>query len=364
MTPEAPKMKKRAAKAPSYLELHAGGTSRRVELDSRWLANLLQHMPGEALPKSEMLLRTRAGRTIAGHLLWQGRTVLDAFTNVQVQRILACWMPHWSRRDTWETATMAVRKSANGTATQVESAKPACWMVALPRSGSNHVMHVLAGMANGVSRSMYGHLGKFGEQANATIVRSHALSPCQFDEESLRFTGQIWDQKRQIILLIRDPRDIMISFYEYALVMLKVKITQSQFLHDVDYYLVSGTDIGGMRRSTLAPTSVIQAMRKFMTNWLAMHAGNDAVHLVRFEDLTVNPFSAYVSLASTLGLPNRRPTKKLTELPLARYDRKQRPRGTAQGWEQVRKKYATLIDGVQRELSAEMRLFGYEPESV
>lgn len=371
-TSKKPPPKSAAGKAPSkstskktlskhvpYLELFIKETPKRIELHSEWLVDLLAELPKEALPKNEVLLRTRAGRSLAGHVLWQGRSVLSAFNDHQVNRILANWLPHWARRDTWVKAVSAMQDIASAAPTN-RCNEPACWMAALPRSGSNYVMQVLASMAKGEHYSIYGHLGKIGSRTNATVVRSHALTFKQLDEELQRFTGKVWNKETPVVALVRDPRDIAISFYEYTQFVLKVKIPQEQFLNGVDYYLASGIDLGGSRRSSLAPTSVIQAMRQFINNWLAEENGNDAVHLVRFEDLLSNPKVAFVSLASTLDLPQSTPSPTILGKHVARYDRKQRPRGVAQGWKQLVKRYAVLIDGVERELSAEMRLLGYE----
>ena len=346
-----------------YLEAHVHGTSYRIELDSKWLSTVLETIPPDALPATELLLNSRQGRAIAGHVLWKGNSILASFNTKQVRRILAFWLPHWSLRSTWNEASTAVEHLVHEKAHSFRATPPACWMVALPRSGSNHVMHVLASMAKGKYLSIYG-LGWPGGQASATVVRSHALTPDLFNEELVRFTGQPWNEQTTLLALVRDPRDIAISFYEYAQVTLGVEIRQEEFLQGVDYYLASGIDIGSVRRSMLAPRSIAQGMRQFICNWLAAESQNDNVHLVRYEELLDDPKSKYPALARLAGLPDETPTQKAIQSPVARYDKRQRPRGTAFGWRAVYKKYSPLIHGVQQELSAEMRLLGYNPESL
>ena len=160
-------------------------------------------------------------------------------------------------------------------------------------------------------------------------------------------------------MLVRDPRDIAISFYEYTQVVLNRPIAQEQFLHEVDFHLAAGTDLGGLRRSNIAPMSVIDALGQFMAHWYATALRDNKTHLVQFESLIESPTESFQALAAKLNLKAKRPTKKLLGTPISRYDRKRRPRGAAGGWRSVHTRYAAIISGVERSLGAEMQLHGY-----
>ena len=340
------------------IELRIDGVVHHLALDRDWLSALLSLIPESYQPNMRLPLDNVAVRAMVGHMLWQGSSVLTQFNETQIQRIHAFWLPYWANRSTWIKAGGAVASLAANSKDAHRAGPPCLWMVSLPRAGSNHLMGILANIANGCYRSLY-DLGIPGGQATATVVRSHALAPSQFDEELIRLAGRPWDHTTPIIVLLRDLRDVAISLYEYAQHILDIAIDQKDFMERTDYYLVSGIDVGGLRRSTIAPTGIADAMRLFVENWWETSQQDPNMISLKFEDLLVEGAPAYTRAAEAAGISGDRPNDEILQKLVAQFDTDNRPRGKSGAWRELSGKYGTIIDDVERLLADELSLLGY-----
>ena len=100
-------------------------------------------------------------------------------------------------------------------------------IVSYPRSGSNFVQSVLRHSTGLTNLSIY---ASNSDGIDITLtVKSHAPSPEYLRDEFGRLVGDpAWPAR--VVLLQRDPRDAMISFYEYTQHMRQTAIPQEDFL--------------------------------------------------------------------------------------------------------------------------------------
>lgn len=92
---------------------------------------------------------------------------------------------------------------------------------------------------------------------------------------------------RRIIYLVRDPRDVLVSFYNYQIMMNRLSDQHSV----ADYttrFLAGGVPFG--------------SWEDHVQGWLTPWEGHDDFLLVRYEDLCREPVSQLKGIASFLGL--------------------------------------------------------------
>lgn len=144
-----------------------------------------------------------------------------------------------------------------------------------------------------------------------------------------KFTGKY-------IYLYRDPRDAVISFYEFENKRNSDGLKPEDFLKIYD-------PIGQYRWEINA--------------WALKKHKN--VLLVRFEDLKAHPMEMLKEIFDYLNIDNPVEGEFIDEK-VAAVDSKNRPRGTAYAWKNAQGEYKYIVDKVNKELTREIQLLGYD----
>ena len=189
-------------------------------------------------------------------------------------------------------------------------------------------------------------------------LKSHAPSFNYLENEADRLVGQPELNDSKIIVLVRDPRDVMISFYEYVKVKRNIEIDQKQF-PTLEFFYASTIDKQFDRKLNVSPLNIFQAYRMFIKNWTTLsEKGKTKCQLIKYEDLVKQPIKVVSNVLDFIGQQAEIKVGSIDEL-VSLYSSEDRPRGQANGWKKVKKKYATLIDQVEQKLSKEIDLLGY-----
>jgi hypothetical protein len=189
-------------------------------------------------------------------------------------------------------------------------------------------------------------------------LKSHAPTPEYLADEVTRRLGDAAPQGHvPVIWLVRDPRDAMISFYEYSRHRLGMELDQTRFCTDFDWFLAAPIDRTCERRTLQSPLTVMEAYRLHLARWQQEHAAG-RVLLVRYEELLVRTEEVFAAIAGALGLPAPNRLKGIEEK-VSQYSDDGRARGTSETWKQHRETYAEIIARVEAALGPEMECLGY-----
>jgi hypothetical protein len=232
------------------------------------------------------------------------------------------------------------------------------YLISYPRSGSNFLQSVLSGSAGIPSKSIYSFPHN---KAHLTLsMKAHSLSYDHLIDEINRLVpGSKFSNK--LIVLQRDPRDVMISFFEFLLYKKEIQIPQADFLNNVCYFYATfkPQHLALDRKVEIAPTSIIDSYRKFVNNWIANPPNNVNILLVKFENLVLNPESEFQGIFDFLELDCLLNSEQL-KVKVSQYHYTDRPRATIGGWKLMQHKYSELISMTNELLHSELVLMGYE----
>ena len=255
---------------------------------------------------------------------------------------------------------------------QSDSASPryTSIIVSYPRSGSNFLQQVLSDNSEIKASSLYGNLSAVRAADN---LKSHAISPEYLQDELSIIAGAACKQIR-VIALIRDPRDVMISFYSYLLTRNGLSVSQEQFL-DIDWFYVlshSESTRVHIRRCHLTPTSIGDAYKIFVRRWLDLVSNVSSSEIIsdliisKYEDL-MNNFDAEAPRLLHFIAGDKTSEKfkdKLikTEKLVAKYSEEDRPRAQVSAWRNqvVQSRYAGLLEQVEERFKNEISFLGYD----
>ena len=245
----------------------------------------------------------------------------------------------WQTGDVWRAVDRATQSLADNQPQILESS---AFVVTFPRSGSNFLQNLIGSVVGGDNCSIYAMLSNY---SCIQTLKSHAISADCLDEECNRLLGGTHDH-RPVILLLRDPIDVIISFYEFTKAKLGVDIDQGDFLEAVDYYLASGIDFGCQRRSALAPQSIKSAYTAHIQSWLTERESiNREVLTVHYENLVTQPDIEMANICECLGWPSPPAVDESIQTNLVSLisNEPTRPRGKTHSWTAVQATYEVLI---------------------
>ena len=223
-------------------------------------------------------------------------------------------------------------------------------VVSFPRSGSNFIQNVIQESSGMICQSIY----DTDILLNGTLnLKTHSPSPEYFINEWIdSFKSEPLPEK--LILLIRDPRDVFISFYEFVKFRRNIDVPQNDFLSQTDYFYAAFTD----KRIYSDGLSICRAYKEFIQNWYVRDNKKYDILKVHYEDLVGNPAAAFLKIFKfleidcELSLPS---LKKRVSL----YSPSRRLRGAASGWESIQQEYSHLIMQSQIHFEEEMLITGY-----
>jgi len=233
-----------------------------------------------------------------------------------------------------------------------------CYLISFPRSGSNFLQHVLESSSGMLCRSLYSNTTF--DSGDVLCLKSHAISMPYLLDEVNRLVSRP-RRPNKFMVLQRDPRDVMISFYEFAQKRKDISIPQREFMDRVafHYVLSHGTRIETWRRKVeIAPLSIADAYRRYVEQWFVNRAQGLDCLTVRYESLVRAPEAEYGRIFRFLGLTCQL-DQGAVEKRVQEFSREGRERGVAHGWTKCESTYGELISEVEDELEAEIRVLGY-----
>jgi hypothetical protein len=230
-------------------------------------------------------------------------------------------------------------------------------VVSYPRSGSNFLQNVLAASSGLPLRSFHSPVENMRELCHYGL-KSHAISSDWLADEFSRTTLN-YKYPEKIIYVYRDPRDVMISFYEFVQHMKGVTLDQASFLTKVSYIYATYTDKDPVlgRTNSMQPMSVLDGYRAHYQNWM-VRAGSKSYHIVKYEDLVTMPEVTFQGIFDFLELKCDLSAEALGQK-VSQYDSRSRKRGGVSGWKKNLKKYDGIISSVEEQLSEEIEYLSY-----
>lgn len=224
------------------------------------------------------------------------------------------------------------------------------YLVSFPRSGSNFLQNVIQESTGLFSCSIYSP--RPADPNSVFTFKSHALSPSGLKDEIQRYYGRELPLDK-IIVLKRDPRDVMCSFFEFVSNRKQVSIPQEDFLDAVSFEFAfdntPASVLHSKRKVDLQPFSIAQAFAYFAKSWLLpFQHQTDNLLMVSYEDLVLDPKESFQRIFDFLGISD--PIKMETlKRPVSRYSDEIRPRGVAAAWKD-NPLHKTLIKATEKAL--------------
>lgn len=229
-------------------------------------------------------------------------------------------------------------------------------LVAFPRSGAQFVQNVLSKNTQKVGfEAVYSDEPRLREQLN---LRSHALNMGSMRIE-LRSIWEIEAAKFNPIILMRDPRDIFVSMYDYIWKKRKIKLEPKAFLEaDYYWYFFELDQIDVVRAGQTHALSMLDAYRAWYRNWITPIAQAPRSLRVRYEDLLSDPVASFAPMFKHLDQPMPKALKALDKM-VAKDGSSKRPRAIHGTWRDAPAMYQPIVEAVSSALADELRDMGY-----
>lgn len=231
-------------------------------------------------------------------------------------------------------------------------------LLSYPRSGSNFLQNVLRHNSKLGCASVY-QMGRRAAEAKFCL-KSHAIDPATLRRELQQIWG-IKSRPRRKIILVRDPRDVFISLYDYVKGHRGTETRPAQFLRTDYYWYLFQPDVLNIIRdgSHARSQNVLQAYRQWYQSWCSDGANQDDTVFIRFEDLIRDPDQALAPVFDLIGEPQPKLLEALHDM-VSQNGQSRRGRGRAQGWRQAPQAYAPIIKAVSQALKDEIAVLGYQ----
>lgn len=226
------------------------------------------------------------------------------------------------------------------------------FLISPMRCGSNFLANVLSKSSSQKYVSIYRpEITPILEFNPYFIIKSHAPSYVHLLSECGAYLPFMNRLPHKMIILVRDPRDMFISLYDWMEARLKKSINQKTFLNDLTYsYSAPG----------LGELCQCDALKHFIRNWWYAneHSSVKSVFRLKFEDLVSNKKDFFELAKSFLNMQCEIDEsffeEKVQQLSVKREDR-----GTVGSHKKYSKDYKFLIDSVESQLSEEINKVGY-----
>jgi hypothetical protein len=225
-----------------------------------------------------------------------------------------------------------------------------------PRSGSNFLQNVLSSSVPNIhAHSIYSN-GVFSKPT--TCLKSHALDRSGVRTELTGFWA--FDKApASHIVLVRDPRDMFLSIYDYIKTMRGVDITATNFL-STDFYwtFFTPTALEIMRDANHANAcTLLDAYRTWLHSWIIQPPANQV--RLRFEDILSDPKGPLTKAFGALG--HKAPAKlQGVQTMVSQHGTSGRPRGKAYGRRNAPSQYEPYLKRITSALADEIKELGYD----
>lgn len=231
------------------------------------------------------------------------------------------------------------------------------YLIGFPRSGTNFLQSVLEGSSGLLCRSLYG-VPK-ANQDEILSLKSHTTSYDLLLDEIDRFVPNFGTPDK-FILIVRDPRDVFISFYEFIQSTKGLSISQSTFIYDICYFFATFEDRHKVnsRKLEIAPLSIFDAYKKHIYSWVINRPPTMQCLTVKYEELVLSPEIEFQRLFDFLNLDCNLEKEKL-KLKVSQYSQTSRKRGITTGWKDCKDEYEELISSVNKAFKEEIKILGY-----
>lgn len=211
-----------------------------------------------------------------------------------------------------------------------------CYICGYPRTGTHWIQNVIE-----KSTGLKTHKTPTNEALDdleIPLVKIHARTPnvarlkVFLTYPPYRFSGKY-------IYTFRDPRDAIISFYEYTKNRLNLDLTPAEYIEQYD-------PVGHYIWEQKAWVLTKRAPEKYL--------------LVRFENLKNDPEAEFRKIFDFLGLESEISMEAVHERVSVGDQQTNRPRAEAFGWKTAPEEYQPLTDEVERQLGDMILELGYE----
>ncbi len=229
-------------------------------------------------------------------------------------------------------------------------------IISFPRSGSNFLQNVLSESSGYESNSLDLPIGRFYPAQNLT-VKSHAIDFNQLQYELQ--VSKISFPPPKVIILFRDPRDVMRSLLEFTNSKKKQSISPDFFLSDCSYNYAAEITNRSIGRSS-HKMSVSAAYRKFVTCWVDKKKWSNTETLtVFYEDLCLNTSDSFNRIFDFLNIKCSLNNDSVRKKVALYSNESNRTRGVAYGWRKEGLNSHDLYGLVNNKLDDCIKILGY-----
>lgn len=237
-------------------------------------------------------------------------------------------------------------------------------LLSFPRSGSNFLQNVIKSNCKTIHCTSAYANGVFLRAQS--LLKSHAVDEALLLAE-LRGTWNRHAPRSGTIVLTRDPRDLMISYYDFLQTVFAGEITP-ETLFEYDFNWIKDewrsrkkTDIVNKYEDRIDPPSevftVLDAYKGWHQSWIAPAPDPNWLR-VRYEDLIQHPQDSFNAIFDYLNLPKPDTFAGLTTF-VSLHGDSARTRGKAQGWRTAPDMYRPILDKTSDGLAGQIADMGY-----
>lgn len=160
------------------------------------------------------------------------------------------------------------------------------FLVGYPKSGTTWLRFLVANLAYPDQQISFENIERFIPDP----ALHHDSNLIKMKSPRILKTHRVFDPRfRKIVMIVRDPRDVMISYHKFCIKMRKFSSEASR-LEFIEAFLSGQIDGYGTWEQNIGSW------------WGALNHEPDRLHLVRYEDLTSDPIEKMTKIASFLQL--------------------------------------------------------------
>ncbi len=237
-------------------------------------------------------------------------------------------------------------------------------LLSFPRSGSNFLQNIVKSNSTGVHCTSVYAAGKFLRPR--ALLKSHAVNEAALSDEMLN-TWERTAPRNGTIILQRDPRDVMISYFDFLQTVFTDEVSIENFFeHDFNQLHAEYARRVITKEFRPLPDrankdrpicSAADALKEWHRYWKQVTQNTQSLYL-DFETLIHDPKHGFDTVMDYLDLP--KPDRYIgLDTMVSQHGDSTRVRGKAGGWRNAPSKYTPIIDGTMERLGADILQMGY-----